>query len=665
MTLLSRFRPNASPRPSHRSAPRPALRLAALLLALFGLVAAAGAQATPAQEKVETTWRLLDYLAVDYSGAVQNGKVVSDSEYSEMREFSATAAANLKSLPDNPAKASLEQQAQSLEQAIAKKDSQSQVAALAHALGAALIKAYPIPLAPKQAPDLARGQALYQANCASCHGATGAGNGPDAAKLDPPPIDFTDRARASQRSVFGLYQVISQGIAGTKMKSWRDLPDQDRWALAFRVGTFAYPQSLAGEGKLLWQSDPSLRQRIPDLKTLVALTPQALAKDIGEDKAAAVMAYLRSSPDALKQSSTGSLALTRSKLAQSVAAYRQGNVEEAKHLALSAYLDGFEPVEPVLSARDDTLMHDIERGMGEFRSSIDNRAPVNYVVQQASDLNDLFTQAEARLSAPSEGGISTFLSALTILVREGVEALLIVVAMVAFLRKSERENLLPYVHGGWIAALAAGVLTWVAATEFISISGASRELTEGFGGVFAAVVLVSVGIWMHGKASAVAWQRYIHERMSRALTRESAWFLFALAFIVVYREAFETVLFYAAMWTDGAKGAVTAGVVAGFALLIGVAWAMVRYSVRLPITEFFRYSSLLIAVLAVVLAGKGIAALQEAGWIGITPVHGVPQIDWVGLNPNAQALIAQVAVIVALVIGFRISGRGAQPKQSA
>jgi high-affinity iron transporter len=310
-------------------------------------------------------------------------------------------------------------------------------------------------------------------------------------------------------------------------------------------------------------------------------------------------------------------------------------------------------------------MHDIESGMGELRSSIDGRAPVSDVVQQAADLNDLFTQAEARLSAPSEGGISTFLSSLTILLREGVEALLIVVAMVAFLRKSEREEMLPYVHAGWIAALAGGALTWVAATNFISISGASRELTEGFGGVLAALVLVSVGIWMHGKASAEAWQRYIRERMSRALTKESAWFLFGLAFVVVYREAFETVLFYAAMWTDGAKGAVTAGVVAGFALLIGVAWAMVRYSPRLPITEFFRYSSLLIAVLAVVLAGKGIAALQEAGWIGITPVRGVPEIEWVGLNPNVQAIIAQVAVIAALVVGFRFSGRGAIAKRSA
>ena len=158
----------------------------------------------------------------------------------------------------------------------------------------------------------------------------------------------------------------------------------------------------------------------------------------------------------------------------------------------------------------------------------------------------------SRALSPQEASIgSSFAGAFTILLREGLEALLIVVAMIAFLRKAERADVLPYVHGGWIAALAAGGMTWAAATYLISISGASRELTEGFGSLIAAVVLVSVGLWMHGKAQADAWQRYVHEKLSHALSRKSAWFLFLLAFVVVYREVFETVLFYAAMWSQG------------------------------------------------------------------------------------------------------------------
>ena len=161
----------------------------------------------------------------------------------------------------------------------------------------------------------------------------------------------------------------------------------------------------------------------------------------------------------------------------------------------------------------------------------------------------MLDQAEATLAPETASDASTFLGAFTILLREGLEALLVVIAMIAFLRKAERTEALPYVHGGWVGALAAGAGTWAVATYAIGISGASRELTEGFGSLLAAAILLSVGIWMHGKSQAEEWRRYIREKMHGALSRGSAWFLFGLAFIVVYREVFETILFYAARWT--------------------------------------------------------------------------------------------------------------------
>jgi high-affinity iron transporter len=242
---------------------------------------------------------------------------------------------------------------------------------------------------------------------------------------------------------------------------------------------------------------------------------------------------------------------------------------------------------------------------------------------------------------------------------------LIVVAMLAFLRKAERTDILPYVHGGWIAALAAGGLTWGVATYLVSISGASRELTEGFGSLTAAIVLVSVGIWMHGKSDAEAWQRYIKEKVSRALSQGSAWFLFLLAFLVVYREVFETILFYAALWSQGAEIALLAGVGAGAAALALIAWLLLRLSVRLPISQFFSWSSLLIAALAVVLAGKGVAALQEAGLIELRPLAGIPRLDWIGLYPTWEGVAAQLATLAALIVGFMWAGRAARhPAQS-
>src|SRR3546814_19056483 len=117
--------------------------------------------------------------------------------------------------------------------------------------------------------------------------------------------------------------------------------------------------------------------------------------------------------------------------------------------------------------------------------------------------------------------------------------------MIAFRRKADRSEVVRHVHAGWVAALAAGVATWAAATYLIGISGASRALTEGFGSIFAAAVLLSVGIWMPAKSRADHWQRYIRDKLDKALSARSAWFLFLLAFVVFYRDVFAKLPFYA------------------------------------------------------------------------------------------------------------------------
>ncbi|CAN5282760.1 cytochrome c/FTR1 family iron permease [soil metagenome] len=660
--MIMVFHPRATPgasstgaigRPLARGTATIATALFALLLALFGAVAPASAQA----DDVQTAWRLLDYMAVDYGGAVADGKIKSASEYAEMTEFAASVTSRMSALAPGAKRAGLIEAAKNLQQAVARKTQPAEIARLAHGIAADLLTAYPVPLAPNRAPDMARGDALFATNCAACHGAAGDGHGPNAAKLATPPIAFTDLGRARQRSPFALYQVITQGLDGTAMQSFAGLPDQDRWALAFRAGGFAFTEAQAREGERVWKSDTALRTAIPDLKTLTSLTPATLAARIGEAKADAVIAYLRRHPDAVVQQAPGSLLVARDKLAASFAAYRTGDRKQARELALSAYLDGFEPIEPTLTARDATLMNRIEGAMGEYRAAVDHGAPASDLAIRIQVLGGLFDDAEAALAPSASSSASTFFGAFTILLREGLEALLIVVAMIAFLRKAERGTELPYVHAGWIGALLAGALTWAVATFAIGISGASRELTEGFGSLFAAVVLLSVGIWMHGKSQADRWQRYIREKMARAIPGNSGWFLFGLAFVVVYREVFETILFYAALWTQGNGGVLLAGAGSACLMLAAIAWAMLRYSRTLPIAQFFRYSAWLMAVLTVVLAGKGVAALQEAGIIDIAPIASVPRISMLGIYPTLQSVLAQLLMLVAIAMGFAWNGR--------
>ena len=634
------------------------------LLSLALLVAFVPAPAPAAgTADVQATWQLLDYLAVDYGGAVRDGKVVSASEYAEMREFSASARDKIATLPANPAKAALVAESKQFASLVDTKASPADVASAAHALGQHLLAAYPVPLGPKQAPDLDRGDRLFEQNCASCHGARGDARTAMARQLDPPPIAFADRQRARQRSPFALYQVINQGLDGTAMQSFAQLPDADKWALAFRAGRFAYADAEIQQGKVIWDKDAAVRAAVPDLNALSALSESQLAARIGADKAGLVIAYLRAHPDAV--GATGSsLSLARERLRQSLAAYRAGDQAAAKSLALSAYLDGFEPVEAALSARNATLLARVEQDMAGLRSAIAAHAPPADLEQRIANLNALFGEVESALSPDKSSAVSTFVGAATILLREGLEALLIVVAMLAFLKRGGRAEMTRPVHYGWISALVGGLATWWAATELITVSGATRELTEGFGSVLAALILLFVGIWMHGKAQADEWQRYIREKMGNAVAGGSAGFLFLLAFIAVYREIFETILFYVALAAEGNVGALVAGALSGAVLLAGIAIAMLRFSQRLPISKFFAYSSALVAVLAVVLAGKGVAALQEAGLMGVTPVD-VPRISMLGLFPTREVVFAQLATLAILFAGFAWNRRRAAARLAA
>lgn len=620
----------------------------------MGLGAGTAWAADP-QAEARQAWQLLDYIGVDYAGAVRAGQVIEPGEYGEMQEFAATVRSKVAGLPATPEQGALLVAAERLQAAVGALEEPEVIAKIAHALAGELLTAYRIDAAPATPPDLGRAAPLYAEQCASCHGVQGHGDGPLANSLTPRPIDFTDAGRAAQRSPLALYEVISQGLDGTAMTSFGHLPETDRWALAFHVGSFAYDDAARSNGQALWRQDPKLRQALPSLAALAGSSEAELRVTLGAENAKAITAYLRAIPGEVEPTrevaGAGPLVLARQRLAESVHAYAGGDTAQAKSLALSSYLDGVEPVEPTLAARDHALMRQIEATMARFRDALGRGAPTSEVAATAAEITNLFDRAEGVLKSARTDSAAAFLGSFTILLREGLEALLIVVGMLAFLRKAERPEALRYVHAGWLGALLAGVLTWAVATHLVNISGANREVTEGLSALFAAAVLLSVGIWMHQKSLAGRWQQYLHAKMSAALSRRSAVFLFSLAFIAVYREVFETILFFIAMWSEEASGAILSGLLAGALVLAAVAWWMLRMSKRLPISQFFSASSILIAVLAVVLVGKGIAALQEAGWVAQALVA-APRIEWLGVYPSWQSLLGQLAVAVVAAFGF-------------
>ncbi len=620
------------------------------LFILFLLLALTfGVRADNVISLVPQTWQMLDYLATDYAGAVDHGKVINEAEFAEMREFSAVVHTQITALPEHNGKASLLEQAQSLITLVENKADATKVASQAHQLADALLTTYPVPTSPAVAPDLIQGASLYQNYCASCHGVSGGGDGPAAVGLNPPAIAFADVERADQRSPLSLFQTITQGVEGTSMMSYsKQLNEAERWALAFYVGTLAYVDDIE-KGRLLWQRDISVRARISNLDELSRTRADQISVVLGKPQAHALIGYLRSHPDALEHALTG-IALARERMAASVDAYQAGNSKEAIQLARSAYLDGVEPVELQLSATDGALRARIELSMGTFRSILSKGVDIESIVKQAAEVDELLVSAQ-KLTDNTANATTTFFGAFTILVREGLEALLIVVALLAFLDKAGKRETTCYVHAGWIAALLAGIGTWAVAHYLIDISGASRELTEGLSALFAALILLAVGLWMHQKSSGKRWQAYLKEKMNNALNKKSTWFLFVLAFISVYREVFETILFYATLWQEDQKIWLLGGIGAAVLVLALIAWGLLRTSRRLPISTFFAASSALIAVLAVTLTGKGVSALQKAGWIDIS-LAPIPHIDLLGVFPTWQTSLAQLAVIVLLLMGY-------------
>ena len=166
-------------------------------------------------------------------------------------------------------------------------------------------------------------------------------------------------------------------------------------------------------------------------------------------------------------------------------------------------------------------------------------------------------------------------------------------------------------------------------------------------------MLLYVGYWLHGKSQARAWANFIRDSVGGALGKKTLWAMAGVSFLAVYRELFELVLFYEALWVQaGAEGhaAVLGGIAAAAALLAAAGWGMFKYSLRLPLGPFFSAMSLLLALLAVVFAGQGVAALQEAGAVGASPL-GSFAAPMLGVHPTLETLGAQLLAVALVALG--------------
>jgi len=249
--------------------------------------------------------------------------------------------------------------------------------------------------------------------------------------------------------------------------------------------------------------------------------------------------------------------------------------------------------------------------------------------------------------------------AAVILLREGLEALLVLVALLGFLNKSGNGDKSYWLWLGAAAGVLASILTAVVIQLLFSniASGANRELLEGITGLVAAAMLFYVSYWLHSKSSMMAWQGYISDQVNSALATNSLFSLALLAFLAVFREGAETTLFYIGIAPSISTSDLVGGLALGFVILVAIAVLMLGVGLKIPLKPFFLITSILIYYLGFKFVGSGIHALQVAGILPATPVNFLPSSGTLGLYPTWETTLPQIALLaiaVAVVVYTRL-----------
>ena len=620
--------------------------LAWLLLPLFALCSLV-ALAEPVNSAAQAL-HLLSYVAADYPATVASGEVVDSAEYGEQLEFIGVLQGLLVALPDKAGRAELVRGVDQLRSAVQQRQPGGQVAGEARRLGAQLVQLYQLTLTPAITPDPSRGAPLYAQHCSICHGDSGAGDGPAGLGLEPPPANLRDAGRLDRLSLYDLYNTLGLGVDGTDMPAFADqLDERQRWDLASYIAGF----SVAANGS-------EVRFGLADL---AGKTPAEIAAAGGD---VAAFRAQRAKPQLQQRGPQELIDYTRTTLERSLAAYRQGDHEQAYDLSVGAYLEGFELVESALDNLDADQRKTTERALMAYRQAVQDGAAVARAAQALEQAKAELAKSAELLGGGAMNASLSFVSSLLILLREGLEAILVLAAILAFLRNTGQQQAVRSVHVGWGLALLAGFGTWALAAYLIDVSGAQRELLEGATALFASVMVLWLGVWMHDRRHAAAWQDYIKS----SLVGGGGRFGFAvLAFFSVYRELFEVILFYETLWLQAGPeghGMVIAGAVAALALLLVLAWVILRGSRKLPLATFFGANAVLLCALSVVFAGHGVAALQEAGVLATRPVVFF-EFDWLGIHADAYSLSAQALALAAIAVLYGRSWLGERRRLAA
>lgn len=353
------------------------------------------------------------------------------------------------------------------------------------------------------------------------------------------------------------------------------------------------------------------------------------------------------------------LAASRAFLAQALSAYQRGDAG-AVALVSDAYFE-FEPLERHLGGVAPGLKAAVEERFLRLRQELrqpNNEAAVRTLIDE---IEVRFGEAERALQ-PRTHAWGVIVQSAGIIVREGFEVILVIGALASYVTRSGQLAMRRYVYTGTGVGVVVSLLTAYVLEEVLRRNPGSADMLEGFTMLLAAVVLFWVSYWLISKAEADRWQHYIKSKVQNALSTGSGLALAGTAFLAVYREGFETVLFFKALFA-GAAGQgnwITVGILIGGVLLALVYVAFRRFQARLPMAQFFMLTGAFLYLMAAIFAGQGIKELQEVGLVSDTAVRGVPTLPMLGVFPSLETLLAQGLFVAMLIYALVTLRRRAQ-----
>ncbi len=654
--------------------------------------------ARPAVAQEHPARRLSSIVGVvvdEYGKAVDaRGRLISAQEFQEAIDFLADARAVAERL-SGPRADATRMALDSLIGAVRAMRPPAELAELRARFMAAVGTEGALELPPQGTLDVARGAATYARQCASCHGETGLGDGPAAAKMNPAPPAIGRDDIMREVSPATMYRIISVGVPSTPMIGWSaTLSPAERWnVIAYIDSRRAAPaQVMQGEGlfvqrcaschgasgvsdgvlaqslsrlppevgSIAWQAERTDAQIAGVVRSGMPGTAMPPSRDLTDAEVASIVAYVRTlasrpaarddvvvaaggaaasdgSPEA---ASRRSLAL----LDRALTSARAGKTSDAGDQAFDAYLQ-FEPLETPSRAKNPGLVASMERHFADFKGAV--REGDLTAAEDARNAIEAGLPAIVALMQRTSGFWGAFLQSFLIILREGFEAILVIGAVVAFLLKTGHRERLRSIWIGAALGLAASGVTAVVLATVLAAMPASREILEGVTMLVAVAVLFSVSYWLISKVEAARWQQFIKDKVNDALERGGGTALAFVAFLAVYREGAETALFYQALFAEGSGlGApLSLGIVVGFAALSVVFTLFYKYGVRIPLRPFFAVTSALLYYLALVFIGKGVRELQEGNLVPITKLPGFPNWPAIGLYSSVETVLAQLVLL--------------------